>query len=147
MCMLLTSTDFIYSNNKEIIVTTNKVSTSSNLNVVENYIKKLNDVDSSDVMSQRLSQSKQYLKILDILYFVEDTNLLISSNIVESVIKTTHIFNDTVLTSQPCIIKAFLKSDISVIWIDIQNFQNSFFFFKSAIYYMGCGGRPWQLLL
>ena len=58
MCMSLTSTDFIYSNNKEIIVTTNKVSTSSNLNVVENYIKKLNDVDSSDVMSQRLSQSK-----------------------------------------------------------------------------------------
>ena len=43
--------DFIRSDNKDIIV---------NL---------------SDVMSSRLLQSKLYLKILDISYFVEDTNL------------------------------------------------------------------------
>ena len=53
--MSLTLTDFIHSNNKEIIVTTNKVSIPANLNMVEKYIKKFNDVDLSDVMSQMFS--------------------------------------------------------------------------------------------
>ena len=36
------SADFIYSNNKEVIITTNKVVAASNLNIVKKYIKKLN---------------------------------------------------------------------------------------------------------
>ena len=91
--------NFIRSDNKGIIVTTNKVVAISDLNVVEEYIKNLNNVNSSDVMSFRLSQLKLYLKILDISYFVEDTNLFLTSDIVERVIETTHIFNDVVLAS------------------------------------------------
>ena len=34
---------------------------------------------------------KSYLKILSITYFIENTNLLLTSDIVEKVIKTTHI--------------------------------------------------------
>jgi len=66
-------------------------------------------------MSLRLSQSKSYLKILSISYFVENTNLLISSDIVESIIKSNHIFNDIVLALYLHIIKVFPKSDIVVI--------------------------------
>jgi len=48
------------------------------LEVVVNFIRSDNKdiiVNLSDVMSSRLLQSKLYLKILDISYFVEDTNL------------------------------------------------------------------------
>ena len=72
--------------NKGIIVTTNKVAVSSVLNMVEKYIKDLNNVDSSNTMSPRLLQSKSYLKILGILYFVEDTNLSIIPDIMEWII-------------------------------------------------------------
>lgn len=36
------SADFIYSNNKEVIITTNKVVAAFDLNIVKKYIKKLN---------------------------------------------------------------------------------------------------------
>jgi len=75
--------DYTWSNNKDIIVTTNKVVVSSDLNIVEKYIKDLNDVDSNNIMNSRLPQSKSYLKILEIPYFVEDTNLPIIPNIIE----------------------------------------------------------------
>ena len=107
--------NFIRSDNKGIIITINKVVATLDLNIVEKCLKNLNDIDSSDVMSPRLPQSKSYLKILDILYFVEDTNLLLTYDIIEKVIKTTHIFNHVVLASYPCIIKMFSKSKIAVV--------------------------------
>ena len=64
-------------------------------------MKKLNDVNTTDVISSRLPQFKSYFKILDILYFVEDTNLSITLNTIESIIKSTHIFNNIVLASHP----------------------------------------------
>ena len=117
--------NFIQPNNKDIIITTNKITTISDLNIVEKYVKDLNNVDSSNTISPKLSQSKFYLKILDILYCVEDTNLSITADIVKRVIQTTYIFNDVVLTSCLYIIKAFPKSDIAIIQVDIQNSQNS----------------------
>jgi len=54
---------------------------------------------SFDVISSRLAQFKSYFKILDILYFVKDTNLPITPNTIESVIKSTYIFNNIVLVS------------------------------------------------
>jgi len=89
--------NYIWSDNKGIIITTNKVVVFSNLNMVEKYIKNLNDVDSSNIISLRLLQSKSYLKILDISYFVENTNLSITFDVIERVIQSNHIFNDLVL--------------------------------------------------
>ena len=43
--------NFIYSNNKEVVVTTNKTVVTSNLNMVEKYLKKLNNVDLDNIMS------------------------------------------------------------------------------------------------
>jgi len=92
------STDSIYSN-KGIIITTSKVTVSFNLNIVKKYIKKLNNIDSNNIMSLRLPQSKSYLKILGISYFVKDIDLPIIPDIIERVIQNTHIFNNLVLTS------------------------------------------------
>jgi len=55
---------------------------------MEKYIKDLNYVDSNNIMSPRLPQSKSYLKILSILYFVKDTNLSIILDIIKRVIQS-----------------------------------------------------------
>jgi len=93
------SADFIHTDNKELLITMNKVAVISDLNIIKKYIKDLNDVDYNNIKSPRLSQSKSYLKILSIPYFVEKTNLSISSNIIEKVIKSTYIINN-ILDSQ-----------------------------------------------
>lgn len=62
-------------------------------------MKELNNVNSNNVMSSRFPQSKLYLRILGISYFTEDTNLFITLDIIERVIKSTHIFDDIVLAS------------------------------------------------
>ena len=118
------SVDFICSSNKRLLIITNKVAVTSDLNIIKKHIKNFNDINSSNIMSLRLLQSKYYLKILSISYFVKDTNLFISSNIIESVIKINYIFNNIVLTLQPCIIKTSPRSDIAVIQINNQNSQN-----------------------
>jgi len=82
-------------------------------------MKNLDDVNSSNGMSPRLSQSKSYLKILNIPYLVKDTNLPVTHEIIEKVLETTYIFNNVVLVSQPHVIKTSLKSDMAVIWINI----------------------------
>lgn len=78
------------------IITTNKVVTTLDLNTIEKYIKNISAVDSNKVIALRLSQFKLYLKILGILYLIEDTNLPITTHIVE---KVTYILNDIVLAS------------------------------------------------
>jgi len=111
--------NFIYFDNKRILITINKVVVASDLNIIEKYMKNLNKVDFSDIMSSKLLQFKFYLKILNILYFIKNTNLSIFSDIIESVTKSTHIFNNIVLVLYLHIIKASQKSDMAVIWIDI----------------------------
>ena len=117
--------NFICSDNKGLLITTNKVDIISNLNIIKKYVKDLNNIDSNNIISLRLPQSKSYLKILSIPYFVKDTNLSISSDIIESIIKSNHIFNSIILVLWPHIIKASPKVDILVIWIDICDSQNS----------------------
>ena len=92
---------------------------------MKKYIKKVNDVNVSDIMSPRLPQSKSYLNILGIFCFVKNTNLSITSDIIESVIKSTYIFNNTILASHPYVIKVSSKSNRVVIQINIYNLQNS----------------------
>lgn len=109
------SINFIQSDDKELLLTTNKVTDTSDLNIIKKYLKELNNIDHSKIMSPRLSQSNLYLKILSISYFVKDTNLLIFPNIVNSIIKSMHIFNNIVLAFYSHIIKASPNLDIIVI--------------------------------
>jgi len=100
------SADFIYSNNKAVAP--------SNLNIVKNYIKELNNIDLNNIISPQLFQSKLYLKILEIPYFLENMSLPITFNIIEIVIKDTYIFN-IVLASQLYVIKVSSKLGMTVI--------------------------------
>jgi len=45
--------NFIWSNNKGLIITSNKVAATYNLNIIEKYVKNLNDINHSNIMSPR----------------------------------------------------------------------------------------------
>ena len=81
------------------MITTKKVMSTSDLNTIEKYIKNIEVVDLNDVMLSKLSQSKLYLKILGILYLIEETNIPITVNVIERVLQSTYIFNNIVLIS------------------------------------------------
>ena len=107
--------DFIFFDNKGSIITTNKAVATSDLNIVEKYIKELNNINSNNIISPCLSQFKSYLKILGISYYLANTNSPITSNIVEEIIKNTHVSNNFILVSHTCIIKASSKSNMAII--------------------------------
>ena len=87
-------------------------------------MKELNNIDLNNI-SPRLPQSKSYLKILGIPYFLEDTNLSVMLDIIKRVIKCIHIFNDIVLASYPWVIKTYPKSDMVMIYVDIWDSQDN----------------------
>jgi len=66
--------DFIHLDNKDIIITTNKMVSILDLQTIERYIKNVNNIESNQVEVPRLPQSKSYLKIIGIPFFLEDTN-------------------------------------------------------------------------
>jgi len=82
-----------------VTIVTNKVVLPLDLKVIENFVKNADNVNSEDIEAPRLPQSKSYLKIIGISYFLENTNVSITSDFVESIIK--YIFNNLLLTSKP----------------------------------------------
>jgi len=98
------------------MVVTNKVVVQSDLYVIENYVKKIDDIDSINVKVSWLPQSKFYLKIIGIPYFSYDKSneRLLSSN-VESIIKQNQIFDNIILASKLWVIKVSPKSDMLIV--------------------------------
>ena len=47
------------------------------------------------------------------------------TDVVKSIIKSNHIFNNIVVASKPYIIKVSPKSDIAIIWLDIWDVQSN----------------------
>jgi len=87
--------------------------------MIEDYVKNAEHINSDDVEISYLPQSKSYLKIIGILYLMENTNIFLNSSIVETILKNNHIFNSMVIISESCIIKVSPKSDMTIIWLDI----------------------------
>jgi len=107
--------DFTYYDQTYITIVMNKVTVSLDLQTIEKYIKQANQIDSENIETSQLPQSKSYLKIIGILYLLENTNIPIIADIVEKIIKSNHIFNNIAVISKPRIIKVSLKSDIAII--------------------------------
>jgi len=63
--------DFTWSDHQGLIVSTNKIVSLSDLSVIENYIKNIDVITTKDIMPLCLSQSKLYLKIIDIPYIMK----------------------------------------------------------------------------
>ena len=115
--------DFICIENKGIVITTNNVSSGSDLQEIEKYIKNSLSSNTDKVLLARLPQSKLYLKIIGIPFISEKTNSRISSDKIEDIFKNNHLFNNIVLASKPHIIKVSPKSDMAIIWINIWDIQ------------------------
>jgi len=59
------------------------------------------------------------LKIIDIPYLLENTNIPIVADIVKTIIRNNYIFNNIAVASKPRIIKILPKLDMVIIWLDI----------------------------
>jgi len=111
--------DFICLENLRVMIVMNKVTFSLNLQIIERYIKNTKHVIAKGVEVSCLSQSKSYLKIIDISYIKENTNILINADTVKEILKRNHIFNNIILALRPYVIKISPKSNMAIIWFDI----------------------------
>ena len=115
--------DFICVDDKGIVVTTNNVASSLDLQEIKKYVKNSLSSNADKMTLVRLPQSKSYLKIVGIPFISKKTNSHIALDEIEDVLKNNHIFNNIVLASKPHVIKVSPKSDMAIIWIDIWNTQ------------------------
>ena len=116
--------NFIHLNPLGITIITCKVALVSNLQVIENYVKSTNYIDSTGIEVLYLLQSKFYLKIISILYYQEGSINPIILNIIENIIKQNQIFDYIMLVFKPQVIKVLSRLDMAIIWVDIWDVQS-----------------------
>ena len=116
--------EFICSCSSRIAIITNNVPNSSDLSVIEKYFKSVKGINSNNIPSPWLPQSKSYLKITGLPYLRADGNKITSENIIDFM-KHIDLFENIPLATKPLIIKASPKSDMTIIWFDIWDTQNS----------------------
>jgi len=75
--------NFIHQEQSGITIVTNKVISPLDLQTIEKYVKNANHIEANEIEVLWLSQSKSYLKIIDIPYLGENTNTSITSDIVK----------------------------------------------------------------
>ena len=114
--------DFIWFNVNEIIIMINKPASDLDLSTIEKYLKNIQNVNPDSIESPHLPKSKSYMKIIGLPYSSELG--VISPDIIEGVLKDSHLFKDTTLALKPHVIKASPKSDKAVVWVDIWDFQS-----------------------
>ena len=107
--------NFIYTDVKGIIISTNNVMCPLDLQEIEKYVKNSLCMVVDQIESSRLPQSKSHLKIVGIPYLSKVTNAYLSSDDVEKILKANHIFNNIVLASKLKVIKVSSKSDMSIV--------------------------------
>ena len=79
--------NYIQSELIGITIVNDEVALSLNLQVIENYVKNVKNVNLEYIEAPRLPQLKFYLKIIGIPYLMENTNIPIMSDFIESIIK------------------------------------------------------------
>ena len=85
-------------------------------------MKNVQNVNPDSIESPCLPKFKLYMKIIGLLYLSELG--VMTPDIIEGVLKDSHLFKDMILASKPHIIEASPKSDKAVVWVDIWDFQS-----------------------
>ena len=114
--------NFICMSNHGIIITTNHPVSPSELSRIEDFLKKINNVNLDSIKCPCLPKSKLYMKIIGLPFNLEQG--VLTPDFIKDVLKEMYLFKDIMLVSKPCIIKASPKSDMAVVWVDIWNSQN-----------------------
>ena len=97
--------NFVQLDPSETVIMTNKVASPLDLQTIKNYVKNTDCINTEEVEVSIIPQSKSYLKIMGIPYLQENMNTLLTSKVVEDIIKKNHIFNNIALVSRSHIIK------------------------------------------
>ena len=109
--------DFICLSNNGIIITMNRPANITELSRIENFLKKIDNIDPVSIEISCLPKSKSYMKIVGLPY---NSKLgVVTSDFIEGVLKETRLFKDVTIASKPRVIKASPKSDKVVVWMDI----------------------------
>ena len=116
-------TVYIHSETSGIVIVTDKVTSSLDLQTIEKYVKNSNQINLKNVETPWLPQSKSYLKIISLPYLIENMNTPLTSDVVEKILKN-HIFNNILIASRLRVIKVSPKSDIAITWLDIWDTQS-----------------------
>ena len=112
--------NYIQSDPLDITIVTNKISQQSDLQIIDQYVKNSNNINTLQVEESYLPQSKSYLKIIGIPFFIHgNTQECLTSSDVKTILKQNQIFNNITLMSRPRVIKISPKSDMAIVWIDI----------------------------
>ena len=118
-------TDYIRAEPIGITIITNKISQQSDMAIINNYVKSLNNINSLQVDEPCLPKSKSYLKIIGIPLFPHaNSQERLTLNDIEMILKQNHIFDNISLISKPRVIKVSSKSDMSIVWLDIWDVQS-----------------------
>ena len=116
--------NFVRMDQAGITIITNKVATSLDSQTIKRYVKNTNQIDLDNIETSQLPQSKSYLKIIGILYLLENTNTSMIADAIKTIIRNNHIFNNIMVNSRPRIIKVLPKLDMAIIWLDIWDVQS-----------------------
>ena len=109
-------TDYIHSDPIGITIVTNKVSQQSDMAIINNYVKSLDNINSLQVDELYHPKSKSYLKIIGIPFFPHaNSQERLTPNDIETILKQNHIFDNISLTSKPRVIKVSPKSNIAIV--------------------------------
>jgi len=93
--------EFIHFCSGGIAIITNNVPNLSDLSIIEKYFKSVEGINSNDIPSPRLPQSKSYLKITGLLYLQADGNKITSENVTDFM-KHIDLFKNISLVSGTC---------------------------------------------
>lgn len=104
-----------------IVIVTNKVASLSDLQIIENYVINVEYINSENMKTPHLPQSKSYLKIIGISYLIENTNTSLNPSVIKTIFKNNHIFNNVAIISKPHIIKISSKLNMAIIQLNIQD--------------------------
>jgi len=106
-----------------ISINTNNVPNTSDLTVMEHYLKSIEGAKNDEILAPRLPQSKSYLKITGIPY-VQPSGEKLTSEDITNCFKHLELFESISLAAKPRIIKASPKSNMAIIWFDIWDSQS-----------------------
>ena len=115
--------DFICISNNGIIITTNCLASPSELSRIEDFLKKIDNINLDLIEGPHLPKSKSFMKIIGLFY--NSKWEVLTPDFIKGVLKEIHLFKDVMLASKPCVIKVFSKSNMAVVWVDIWDFQNN----------------------
>jgi len=82
------------------------------MNIIKKCIKDYKEINLEHINKLQLPKYKSYLKILG---FKENTNEPITPQLIGEVLTQSHIFNNIVLSSKPCIIKVANNSNSAIV--------------------------------